>query len=700
VVDIRRNGAVLKVREDSEDKVFVPGWKRQLSNSSGTWLSTLSGECIGLGDLVAYYVDLQDIRPGYTAVGKNVMVLKESQEVKKQDVRRRRQSTERSEGAKYGVDTTGDEAGSKRSAGSDSDTESEGGVSDGELEWLEKDIGTIIAKEDPQAKTLKLLAGVQSQLREVRGKKGGLKKKGIVKVKSFRAGYTPMGNNEDSFWRMRKLLASMDAGYNSEDDPDYEPGDEVEQVRKPRMMSENMADTSFTSGVASSEPGKKGTKRNRLDSTTSCGSVGKRSDRVRAESRGRKLPYWVRAVSLPEVFDPELGKFVAVDKAYYEAKDPDYELPETDVEIVESEEEDEELEKLVKEALEELPDELRNGKHKSGKVVSPVKVTLTPVKDGEEQEEEILTLDSEEDESTQKPLEMWAKELLLKEQSEEYDSEEDPEYVPPSIIYETDKEYDEYSDGGDAIPKEEVEILLKEVKKPLEPPSSYIPIWVPVPSPAEKIARAKEQVEINKEESKSETSGKDTDSNGKKSEENSKEVEAKYKGKKVVEGETMKVGNKKVATLETGLTPMMKKLNVEDEVKEVEINDQSKKVKEGESGQVDEKELSKNKPLKCEESNDVPKPKRERKKSKSKGGDGDGADQASADVAKEEDAVPVVTSTGDAVNAEKGEDGKSTASRNPNVAEVAEKSPVKTDMEKGKKSPSKKSGKVGQEKTG
>ena len=69
-------------------------------------------------------------------------------------------------------------------------------------------------------------------------------------------------------------------------------------------------------------------------------------------------------MSLPEVFDPELGKYVAVDKVYDEAKDPDYELPETDVEVVESEEEDEELEKLVKEALEELPDELKNGKHK------------------------------------------------------------------------------------------------------------------------------------------------------------------------------------------------------------------------------------------------------------------------------------------------------------------------------------------------
>merc|ERR1719470_626054 len=130
VVDIRKNGAVLKVREDSQDKVFVPGWKRQLANSSGTWLSTMSGECIGLGDLVAYYVDTQEVRkPG----------------------RRRRQSTERSAGAKYGVDTSGDEVEPRRRvADSDSDSGSEVGVSDGELEWLEKDIGTMIAKEDPQ----------------------------------------------------------------------------------------------------------------------------------------------------------------------------------------------------------------------------------------------------------------------------------------------------------------------------------------------------------------------------------------------------------------------------------------------------------------------------------------------------------------------------------------------------------------------
>merc|ERR1719470_756715 len=124
-----------------------------------------------------------------------------------------------------------------------------------------------------------------------------MKKKGVAK--SFRTGYTPMGSSNDSFWRMKKLMASVEVGYKSEDDPDYEPGDEVEQVKRPRGISET-ADSSFTSGLESSV-GKFDTKRERLDSVASSVSVGKRSDRV-------------RAVSLPEKFDPELGKFVAMDQ--------------------------------------------------------------------------------------------------------------------------------------------------------------------------------------------------------------------------------------------------------------------------------------------------------------------------------------------------------------------------------------------------
>jgi len=614
-VEIRRNGAVLKVREDSQDKVFVPGWKRQLANSSGVWLSTMSGECIGQGDLVAYYVDVQEARPGYAAVGKNVMVLKESQDVKMLGGgRRRRQSTERSDGAKYGNDTTGDEMEPRRRVdASDSDSGSECGVSDGELEWLEKDIGTIIAKEDPQAKTLKLLSDVQSQLCNARSKKEGPKKKGVVK--SFRAGYTPMGSNNDSFWRMKKLLASVEVGYKSEDDPDYEPGDEVEQVRRPRGISET-AESSFTSGLESSV-GKLDTKRERMDSIASSFSVGKRSDRVRAESSGKKLPYWVRAVSLPEKFDPELGKFVAIDKGYSEDKDPDYALPESDIEIDGSEEEDEELEQLVKEALEELPEDLKSGKYKTGKVVSPVKLTLTPSKEGDEEpKEEILTLDMDSDDeiiSEEKPPGMWVKELMLKEQSDDYDSEKDPEYVPPSIIYETDKEYDEYSDGGDAIPKEEVESLLAEQKKPLAPPSTYIPIWVPVASPEERIARAKEQIiveEVVKNLSRSET---DVDSNGKK-------------------GEEVLMASLKLNEVASGLTPTMKKLTVnQDETDEKRVASKFN-VKAG-------GDVSKSK--KESEVAEVPKPKREKKKSKGNNDDVKLAENASkeAKLCSEEDPV-------------------------------------------------------------
>ena len=82
-----------------------------------------------------------------------------------------------------------------------------------------------------------------------------------------------------------------------------------------------------------------------------------------------------------------------------------------------------------------------------GKVVSPIKVILTPSKEeNEKPQDKVLTLDSEEEEpAIEKTPAMWVRELLLTEQPDEYDSEDDPEFVPPSIIYETDKEYDEVS---------------------------------------------------------------------------------------------------------------------------------------------------------------------------------------------------------------------------------------------------------------
>jgi len=527
VTEIRRNGAVLRVREDSHDAVFVPGWKRQLVTTTGTWLSTTSGETIGLGDLVAYYVDTQSTRPGFSAVGKNVMVLKESPEGGVG--RRRRRSTERSAGAKYEVGTAAMEK--LRSKGniknkveddSGSETDSEEEVTDGELEWLEKDLGTIIEQEDPQTKTLKLMKDIQVELTRSREKRYGGNNGGIKLLKS---GYNKMKSDAEDFWRMRRVFATCieNQQYNSDSDPDYQPGDDIEEVRRPRQSSESGGE----SASVATGPGSVG--RSRLSSATSLAtSVGKRSDRVRAEARGKKLPYWVRAISLPEKFDPELEKFVPLDKKYSEERDPDYVLPASDVdeqtgdssedEENEGKDEVDEVKLLIEEATKELPEELKEGKHKSlSKVVSPVKVTLTPSKegpDGEEVDEKILTMESDDEPVRDRPPAMWLKELMLTEQDEDYDSADDPEFVPPPVLFDSEHEYDEYSEDGGRISEDEVESLKKDSETTFIPPEHYIPIWVPVKSPRERIARAKEEVVQVESVVMEDISEKDTDSNG------------------------------------------------------------------------------------------------------------------------------------------------------------------------------------------
>jgi len=570
VMEIRRNGAVLKVREDSLDKVFVPGWMRQMSNSEGKWLSTLSGECIGMGDLVAYYLDTQETKPGYAAVGKNVMVLKESGDKvkgKESRRRRRRQSTELSAGARYevGGDTTEDEHKTGTSSSSrrrrskkklaaasvetsaTEETDSDEDVTDGELEWLEKDLQTIIDKEDPQTKTLKLLKDVHTKLNITRGsKKQQLRRTGI---KNLRGGYKPLQANSEDFWRMKRMLAKVEAYYQEDNDPDYLPGMEVEQVTRPRTISE--ADTSFTSATTNRS------RRSRKSSLASVSTIAA-SKRDKNSVVKRPLPYWITAISKQEKYDPELEKFVAEDKFYKEDNDPDYSLPNSDVEVSESEEEEEEEDVSVLEAelMTVIPEELKEGKHRETpkKVTSPVKVTLTPSKEGEQEPEtEVVNLSTESeeiieddiDEVERKP-ELWETSLLLTEQPDEYDSEEDPEYFPDAVIVDPDLEYDEYPDGEDVIPDEEVKELLEDAGKDPESlaPRCYIPIWVAVESPAERIERAKEQLAslaISKVEA--DTSSKDTDSNGKKEE---------LPGNKMLNG----------LGAETGLTPQLRKMSV------------------------------------------------------------------------------------------------------------------------------------------
>merc|ERR550534_1915969 len=144
--------------------------------------------------------------------------------------------------------------------------------------------------------------------------------------------------------------------------------------------------------------------------------------------KSRSLPYWVMAVSKAEKFDPD-------DKFYQEEKDPDYVLPESDIDVEteETEEDPEELSQLQKEAGDDLPEEILDGKYKEKKkkVLSPVKVTLTPSKEGEgeaEPTEEILTLETEDEEEeedgekTKKVVhpQLWEKCLVMTEQPDEY----------------------------------------------------------------------------------------------------------------------------------------------------------------------------------------------------------------------------------------------------------------------------------------
>ena len=88
---------------------------------------------------------------------------------------------------------------------------------------------------------------------------------------------------------------------------------------------------------------------------------------TKSVSEKRTLPYWVMEVSKAEKFDPELGKFVADDKNYKEEKDLDYVLPESDIEVETEEEEEEdpeELSQLQKEAGDDLPEDILEGKYK------------------------------------------------------------------------------------------------------------------------------------------------------------------------------------------------------------------------------------------------------------------------------------------------------------------------------------------------
>jgi len=525
VAEVRRDGAVVKSREDEVAEVWLPGWRRKLANRPGTWLSAVDGECIGVGDIVAFYTG-SEVRKGFSAVGRNVAVLKESEG---QKAGRSRRSTCCSDDLQQLASSRRDSA-----RDFDSDSEEELSVSEGELEWLEQDLESVIAMEDPKAKTIDLLRAVQINLQEVRGKPG--RRRSLKK--GDKPGYKQLPPQPTDFRRMKKMMAELEVeGYHSESDADYHPGDEVEEVDTTDDEEETTegGDSSFC--VSGDGDGRR--KKNRARGNTDTSAVSSMASSVATsatalsglgDSRESKkmgnLPFWVVACSLPEVFDPQIGKFVPVDRGYKEDQDPDYKLPEDDKDWLSDLEEldevednlEEEIKCLIEEAEEPVPELHRD----EPGVVSPVKVTLTPAKENadeecenaEEGDEEVTLVDDGEVEAPRRPL-LWEMELLMTEQPEE-DDEKDLEYVPPSTCLEISLDYDEYSDGE--IPDDEVQALKVDLQTQPPVPSDYIAVWVKVDSPMERINKAKEEHADNSADdqeevslsAKSETSVKET----------------------------------------------------------------------------------------------------------------------------------------------------------------------------------------------
>jgi len=521
VTSIRKNGAVLCLRDGRPEKTFVPGWCKENKARPGIWLTTLSGETIGMHDLVAYYIDAEETMPPFHAVGKNVIVLKEHEEVETSKKKRRnRASVSMSEGAIY--DPMNLPRGSVSSEITSESSEGEE-VSDGELEWLEKDLESVIEKDAPEALTRGLLLKLKNEIAEVRA--SAKKDHNPRERRDSGLGSnptTPRDNNgplkvgkrtpdAKNFWRTKAALASIDEDYRSSDDEDYQSGDEVASLENRVSRSRRQSTNSSATSTNSSKRGKRG------EGDTDNGPK-------------KMLPYWVRALSLPEEYEETTGKFLPVDKWYNEAKDPDYYLPETDddydeedediitedqdaektedkqeaMELAKKKELEEELKLLIEESGKDLPEDLLEGKHHpiSEKVPSPEKIVVTKP-DGEEEVTDIVPV-----EETPKPKRsIWYPPTYLKfvnaikntELESDVESNADPEYVPPAIILDSEMDYDEY-DPEEIVPSEELVALEEEVNMDLHKAGNYIPIWVHVDSVKERVERAKEDVKRREEE--------------------------------------------------------------------------------------------------------------------------------------------------------------------------------------------------------
>ena len=121
---------------------------------------------------------------------------------------------------------------------------------------------------------------------------------------------------------MKKMMAELVAeGYRSDSDVEYHPGDEVDEVDSTEDEEETTTeggDSSFcVSGYGDGRRRKNRARGNTDTSVASTVATSATAFSVGDSKENKKmvnLPFWVVACSLPEVYDPQLGKFVPVDR--------------------------------------------------------------------------------------------------------------------------------------------------------------------------------------------------------------------------------------------------------------------------------------------------------------------------------------------------------------------------------------------------
>jgi len=286
-------------------------------------------------------------------------------------------------------------------------------VSDSELEWLENDLQEIMKCEGPESKTHNLFVVLQKSISEVRaitnkgkparrtGRDSGLGSNSPPTGKNppMKVMKSPV-DNEKAFWRTKVAFSTLN-DYRSSDDEDYESGDELppmEKTRRRRRQS-NVSTASITSSKAS--------RRNRKSSVSEAGAKPNKED---------LLPYWVRAISVPEEYDEQTGLFVPVDKFYNEDQDEDYDFPflvtkelheagylKPNYYYAESEEETEEEEDLDDEddkegkAVDKAEDKSEDKAEDKAEIEVPEQKAVAEVKDDLEAELKLLLEDAKKD---------------------------------------------------------------------------------------------------------------------------------------------------------------------------------------------------------------------------------------------------------------------------------------------------------------